>query len=145
MAATLRVWIAEGEVAGKQGPNSSLVELRSSSQAACSGFPPTTCGKLRRPFADVTSKPIEYRIYNLKMVPRRGLEPPRLAALVPETSASTNSAIWAEAARHKLRPARCQREPRPRRGRVSLHWRPAAGKATIPSEFAGMGTTHGQS
>src|SRR5262249_49785157 len=32
------------------------------------------------------------------MVPRRGLEPPRLAALVPETSASTNSATWAFAA-----------------------------------------------
>ena len=30
-----------------------------------------------------------------EMVPRRGLEPPRLAALVPETSASTNSATWA--------------------------------------------------
>jgi len=29
------------------------------------------------------------------MVPRRGLEPPRLASLVPETSASTNSATWA--------------------------------------------------
>ena len=30
-----------------------------------------------------------------RLVPRRGLEPPRLAALVPETSASTNSATWA--------------------------------------------------
>ena len=30
------------------------------------------------------------------VVPRRGLEPPRLAALVPETSASTNSATWAD-------------------------------------------------
>jgi hypothetical protein len=32
---------------------------------------------------------------NIDMVPRRGLEPPRLSALVPETSASTNSATWA--------------------------------------------------
>ena len=30
-----------------------------------------------------------------RVVPRRGLEPPRLAALLPESSASTNSAIWA--------------------------------------------------
>src|ERR1700730_11289453 len=29
------------------------------------------------------------------MVPRRGLEPPRIAPLVPETSASTSSATWA--------------------------------------------------
>ena len=31
----------------------------------------------------------------LSLVPKRGLEPPRLSALVPETSASTNSATWA--------------------------------------------------
>ena len=29
------------------------------------------------------------------VVPKKGLEPPRLSALVPETSASTNSATWA--------------------------------------------------
>jgi hypothetical protein len=34
-------------------------------------------------------------VLEMGMVPRRGLEPPRLAAQVPETCASTNSAIWA--------------------------------------------------
>ena len=34
------------------------------------------------------------RLYDL-LVPRKGLEPPRCYSLVPETSASTNSATWA--------------------------------------------------
>ncbi len=35
------------------------------------------------------------------MVPRKGLEPPRCYSLVPETSASTNSATWASQASEK--------------------------------------------
>ena len=35
-----------------------------------------------------------------KIVPKTGLEPARLSTLAPETSASTNSAIWALRQRH---------------------------------------------
>jgi hypothetical protein len=39
-----------------------------------------------------------FSVVNQCLVPRKGLEPSRLAALPPEGSASTNSATWAGAA-----------------------------------------------
>ena len=53
------------------------------------------CVPPKHPVGQFQKKPKRNQRRIFGMVPRRGLEPPRLSALVPETSASTNSATWA--------------------------------------------------
>ena len=76
----------------------------------------------------------------ISMVPRRGLEPPRLSPLVPETSASTNSATRARALSLGCEGRPCQspslrldrRSPAPLRGIIdNRSWRVCP--AAVPS------------
>jgi hypothetical protein len=70
-----------------------------------SGVVPQAVIKIERTFLKIAfesplktmdeKKPTQRVGFFPNLVPRRGLEPPHLAALVPETSASTNFATWA--------------------------------------------------
>ena len=57
--------------------------------------PPSTQAAPGVELSAMRRRSLKLHHFNLKVVPWRGLEPPRLSPLVPETSASTNSATRA--------------------------------------------------
>ena len=56
---------------------------------------PTRAVALRLSSPLLKKEAITLLLFCTLRVPRRGLEPPRIAPLVPKTSAYTNSATWA--------------------------------------------------